>query len=605
MATEDVDKQPENELESGGVKELEEDVLGKEQQEQVDDEKPENELESGGGKELEEKVKGKEQEDEVDDEKPENELESGGGKELEEEIKGEEQKQQVDCKKDVEVKDDAKEEKKGKDDVKKENKDKDDVKEKIEDKEDEEEEKKVNNGKRDRKKADEELEVQEQEDREEKKFSKKMKPTPPSGPKEATTPIVDRPTRERKSVDRYLSAPLSRSPVTPLSIAKGSGRHLKDIPNVAYKLSKRKPDDNLQMLHTILFGKKAKAHNLKKDIGQFSGFVWVDNEEKQRAKTKEKLDKCVKEKLLDFCDLLNIPINKSSTKKEYLSVKLLEFLESPQATTDVLLADKEQDTKKKKKKATPESSKASFAKNSAKNTLTGKKWKRREKEDEYVDADDIDDNEDSGQDIDSDQEEEGAIEMMINEGSLTKGNSEAEDGNKSTKTKRSRSEKTTKRPAKSAKKTTSAPDKSLAAAGASASCFKAKGSSSKKKQVEEETNKEKPIPVEDKSSGKKQRSNSAAKSAIKDQGKGKSKEEAKSEPTNDEIRAQTEILLKEVDFDTATLSDILQRLGTHFGMDLMHRKVEFKALIIELIENMANEEVDNDNGEDAEDSGKD
>ncbi|XP_057517236.1 DEK domain-containing chromatin-associated protein 1-like isoform X3 [Amaranthus tricolor] len=586
MATEDVDKQPENELESGGVKELEEDVLGKEQQEQVDDEKPENELESGGGKELEEKVKGKEQEDEVDDEKPENELESGGGKELEEEIKGEEQKQQVDCKKDVEVKDDAKEEKKGKDDVKKENKDKDDVKEKIEDKEDEEEEKKVNNGKRDRKKADEELEVQEQEDREEKKFSKKMKPTPPSGPKEATTPIVDRPTRERKSVDRYLSAPLSRSPVTPLSIAKGSGRHLKDIPNVAYKLSKRKPDDNLQMLHTILFGKKAK--------------------EKQRAKTKEKLDKCVKEKLLDFCDLLNIPINKSSTKKEYLSVKLLEFLESPQATTDVLLADKEQDTKKKKKKATPESSKASFAKNSAKqNTLTGKKWKRREKEDEYVDADDIDDNEDSGQDIDSDQEEEGAIEMMINEGSLTKGNSEAEDGNKSTKTKRSRSEKTTKRPAKSAKKTTSAPDKSLAAAGASASCFKAKGSSSKKKQVEEETNKEKPIPVEDKSSGKKQRSNSAAKSAIKDQGKGKSKEEAKSEPTNDEIRAQTEILLKEVDFDTATLSDILQRLGTHFGMDLMHRKVEFKALIIELIENMANEEVDNDNGEDAEDSGKD
>lgn len=45
--------------------------------------------------------------------------------------------------------------------------------------------------------------------------------------------------------------------------------------------------------------------------------------------------------------------------------------------------------------------------------------------------------------------------------------------------------------------------------------------------------------------------------------------------------------------------------GTHFGMDLMHRKVEFKALIIELIENMANEEVDNDNGEDAEDSGKD
>lgn len=45
--------------------------------------------------------------------------------------------------------------------------------------------------------------------------------------------------------------------------------------------------------------------------------------------------------------------------------------------------------------------------------------------------------------------------------------------------------------------------------------------------------------------------------------------------------------------------------GTHFGMDLMHRKVEIKALIVELIENMTNEEDDNDDGEDAEDDGKD
>jgi len=30
---------------------------------------------------------------------------------------------------------------------------------------------------------------------------------------------------------------------------------------------------------------------------------------------KEKLDKCVKEKLLDFCDVLNIPINKAVIKK--------------------------------------------------------------------------------------------------------------------------------------------------------------------------------------------------------------------------------------------------------------------------------------------------
>lgn len=106
------------------------------------------------------------------------------------------------------------------------------------------------------------------------------------------------------------------------------------------------------------------AHNLKKNIGLFSGYVWVENEvvslsallylvdslvmwhmcmeyasiniewlydmwmtcilcnvslflkqERQRVKIKEKLDKCVKEKLLFFCDILNIPVSKSATKK--------------------------------------------------------------------------------------------------------------------------------------------------------------------------------------------------------------------------------------------------------------------------------------------------
>ncbi|KAK8553172.1 hypothetical protein V6N13_089386 [Hibiscus sabdariffa] len=47
-----------------------------------------------------------------------------------------------------------------------------------------------------------------------------------------------------------------------LDSISGPGTQLKDIPNVAFKLSKRKFDDNLQMLHMILFGKKAKAIKL-------------------------------------------------------------------------------------------------------------------------------------------------------------------------------------------------------------------------------------------------------------------------------------------------------------------------------------------------------
>lgn len=44
-------------------------------------------------------------------------------------------------------------------------------------------------------------------------------------------------------------------------------------------------------------------------------YINVFQEEKQRARTKEKLDKCIKEKLVFFCDVLDIPINRSHIKK--------------------------------------------------------------------------------------------------------------------------------------------------------------------------------------------------------------------------------------------------------------------------------------------------
>jgi protein DEK len=38
-------------------------------------------------------------------------------------------------------------------------------------------------------------------------------------------------------------------------------------------------------------------------------------QEKQMIKVKEKLDKCNKEKLSEFCDVLDIPIAKATTRK--------------------------------------------------------------------------------------------------------------------------------------------------------------------------------------------------------------------------------------------------------------------------------------------------
>lgn len=57
-------------------------------------------------------------------------------------------------------------------------------------------------------------------------------------------------------------------------------------------------------------------------------------QEKQRSKVKEKLDKCVKEKLLDFCDVLNVPIHKTGKKASVHKQHSLKFI--PCATLLIL-----------------------------------------------------------------------------------------------------------------------------------------------------------------------------------------------------------------------------------------------------------------------------
>ncbi|KAL0397222.1 UNVERIFIED_CONTAM: hypothetical protein Scaly_0170600 [Sesamum calycinum] len=205
------------------------------------------------------------------------------------------------------------------------------------------------------------------------------------------TPAIERPRREKKKVEVItVGETARRSTNKPFAIEKGQGMQLKDIPNVAFKLSKRKADENLQLLHTILFGKKAKVHTLKKNIGLFSGFVWIENEmmiivldifsrTRRGLKLKEKIDKCVKEKLLDFCDVLDISVNKATIKKEELSVKLLEFLESPHAKTETLLAEKEKGKKRKRSNGSasksPSSSNVILRKSTKNDIIVIASWK--------------------------------------------------------------------------------------------------------------------------------------------------------------------------------------------------------------------------------------
>ncbi|KAG9143217.1 hypothetical protein Leryth_010143, partial [Lithospermum erythrorhizon] len=106
------------------------------------------------------------------------------------------------------------------------------------------------------------------------------------------------------------------------------------------------------------------AGKYKTNIARFSGVAWNDNEEKQKVKLKEKFDKCVRGKLLEFCNILDIPGVKTTSKKEDIVTKLIEFLEAPHATRDQLIAEKG----KKRKRVGKKGSSASKSSSSKKST---------------------------------------------------------------------------------------------------------------------------------------------------------------------------------------------------------------------------------------------
>ncbi|GMJ05885.1 hypothetical protein like AT3G48710 [Hibiscus trionum] len=429
--------------------------------------------------------------------------------------------------------------------------------------------------------------------------------------KEPVTPSSDRPTRERKVVERYSVPSAARSSTPkPLSIRKGPGTQLKDIPNVAFKLSKRKFDDNLQMLHMILFGKKAKPQRLKRNIGQFSGYVWVQNEEKQKAKVKEKIEKCVKEKLVDFCDLLNIPIMKTTVRKEEISAKLLEFLESPHATTDILLADKEQKGKKRKATsskniASAEASDASAKKQRSTPQDGGKHKRSSEVEEKVEDVESPVSKDDSHEDDAdttlkevSDDEETKSKEEEEPKKSSDKSTSKksAADRPDSKLKKTSASEKKA-TPTKLSRKSSGSTSKQGASDDGRTPGSKLKGSASKKQKVEKESPKDVRFSTKEKVPRKKKTTKSPAKVSTKSQGKGKIDNKPKPEPSREEIHDVVVDILKKVDFNTATLSDILRQLATHFDLDLMHRKAEVKDIITEAINNMSDDEEEGEENE--------
>uniref|UniRef100_A0A1D1XML3 Protein DEK n=2 Tax=Anthurium amnicola TaxID=1678845 RepID=A0A1D1XML3_9ARAE len=447
------------------------------------------------------------------------------------------------------------------------------------------------------------LEVGEKDDKTKKKkgrAAKEVLSTPLASP-------IDRPVRERKTVERLVET-LRKEPSKALLIEKGQGTPLKDIPNVAYKLSKRKPDD-IRSLHLLLFGRKGKASNFKSHIFQFSGFVWHENEEKQRAKVKEKLDKCIKNKLLDFCDVFDIPVSRATSRKEDLVEKLLDFMVAPQATTDMILAEKEQSMKSRKRKRLSRGrvSRSTPGKRLRKKRTKGEVTPKSEKSENETEDEDGDGEEgEDGGDEDNENglpDEDEVIKHSENEESESEHDEEEEYSHKGRQDPKKRSKKrgssvkeykkamTPKKapPRASTRSPTKTSSKRKADEGKDANekgflKKKKDDMTPKKKMASHKTNME-----EKRTIGKKS-----------GRGKAKSDQTSESGPTEEELKKTICEILKEVDFNTATFTDILKKLASHYDMDLTARKPSIKHMIQDELTKLADEADDEeDNNDDA------
>ncbi|KAJ1441244.1 DEK, C-terminal [Sesbania bispinosa] len=81
--------------------------------------------------------------------------------------------------------------------------------------------------------------------------------------------------------------------------------------------------------------------------------------------------------------------------------------------------------------------------------------------------------------------------------------------------------------------------------------------------------------------------------------KGKGKKKEKSSPSDDQLRDAICEILKEVDFNTATFTDILKLLAKQFDMDLNPRKASIKVMIQEELTKLADEADEEEGEEDA------
>jgi len=396
---------------------------------------------------------------------------------------------------------------------------------------------------------------------------------------------TDRPQRERKTVERLVEV-IEKEPNRNFVVEKGRGTPLKDIPNVAHRISRKKPGD-LKFLHNLLFGRKGKSVDFKGHILQFSGFVWHESDEKQRAKAKDKLDKCVKDMLLDLCWMLAIPVPKSNLRKEDIVSKLLDFIAEPHSAADSGLSDDQGSNSRKRKRGgesaskTPDGTPSRLRKKFGNDSSSGKRQKKALKYD-------TDEDEDGDESMKSDSEENRDEDAEEQEDDYDSGKEKAR--KKFPKVQESSSKKKIDRG--SGYKT--GYPKTI-----SKSPVK-KASSKISEEKESPDNSAKVFSRKRKPTEKGEKDITEKKSAGKKVTKGKGESAGADLPSKDELRKTITAILKKVDFNKATFSDILKKLDNHYKMDLAPKKEAIKVMIQDELTRMSEEtDEDEDTNEDA------
>ncbi|XP_024394557.1 DEK domain-containing chromatin-associated protein 2 isoform X1 [Physcomitrium patens] len=422
--------------------------------------------------------------------------------------------------------------------------------------------------------------------------------------KAAASFASDRPTRERKTIDRFIAS-AEKDNTKELEIKQGDGTPLKDIPNVVYKLSKRfKHDETLSQLHSILFNKRGKAAVLKRHILQFSGYVWSENKEKERAKIQEKLERYTKDSLVQFVDVLDIHVSKT-LKKEDLVAKVLEFLEKPHRTTDTLLEFKNQErtslgkrSSSGKKPGRPKIQKAE-----------GKSTRKRERKKASDDAD----SDNSEKDIDGAIVEEESEKKRLdfkddtdNDESMDVEKEQVRDS--STVIEQDSEERPAEEEGNQVDKEVHKPPRKKSKVGAHDVTRKSPSKAADRvysKKLKAEASKR----VSSSTASKQSRKTPGKKNSLEDNDAGKKSivkggESNKSAiPSDGELQAKIRELLREADFSKVTFTDVVSQLERIFGVSLVERKGHVKGLIRDEISKLteAEEESEKDAEETAED----